>query len=331
MKIKLFVAVLVVASVAGGGYFGWRQTSHKNSASVLTASSTTSVNPPTATADIVATAPQTEAEMSTPRTQSKVSTSALPLGDGKVSTEPKAGYVYSCQTTFGGGGARHAGDWITGDIWNYDTKVHVEGDVRWPDAYINTATDGANRIIKLNDLPTTHGTGIFPIGRTDPAYTYDTNPNGIKAQTYSYSLPTNPTAAANPSCVPQGAIGVMLDGVVLFNALDAAGRDAAAHEVQDKCDGHPESHGAYHYHSSSACMSDALSSNLIGYALDGYGIYGSKGTDGSTISTADLDACHGTTSPVEWNGTVTNIYHYVMTADYPYSLGCYHGTPTSRR
>ncbi|HET7921163.1 MAG TPA: hypothetical protein VFM15_00235, partial [Gammaproteobacteria bacterium] len=31
----------------------------------------------------------------------------LPLGDGHVSTQPKAGYVYSCRTVFRQGAARH--------------------------------------------------------------------------------------------------------------------------------------------------------------------------------------------------------------------------------
>ena len=31
----------------------------------------------------------------------------LPLGDGKVSTGPVRGYVYSCRSQFRGGGAQH--------------------------------------------------------------------------------------------------------------------------------------------------------------------------------------------------------------------------------
>jgi hypothetical protein len=28
-----------------------------------------------------------------------------------------------------------------------------------------------------------------------------------------------------------------------------------------------------------------------------------------------------------WNGTLTTIYHYVSTYDFPYTIGCYRGTP----
>ena len=42
--------------------------------------------------------------------------------------------------------------------------------------------------------------------------------------------------AASPSCVG-GTIGVSVLGVPIYSAFDAGGRDAAAHEVQDECDG----------------------------------------------------------------------------------------------
>ncbi len=53
----------------------------------------------------------------------------LPLGDGKVTTTPKVGYLDSCTTNFKGGGAEHAGGWISGSAWNEETKPAVEGNV----------------------------------------------------------------------------------------------------------------------------------------------------------------------------------------------------------
>ncbi|HEX2620911.1 MAG TPA: hypothetical protein VHL11_12205, partial [Phototrophicaceae bacterium] len=50
-----------------------------------------------------------------PTSDSEVDLEHLPLGDGKISTEPQAGYIWSCQTTFNGGGAFRDGDWINGD------------------------------------------------------------------------------------------------------------------------------------------------------------------------------------------------------------------------
>ena len=70
---------------------------------------------------------------------------------------------------------------------------------------------------------------------------------------------------------------------------------------------------------------------LAGYALDGFGIYVVKDARGTLPANADLDACHGTTSTVTFNGRRTRIYHYVATLEYPYSVGCFRGAPVSAR
>ena len=260
---------------------------------------------------------------------------SLPLGDGKLSTSPQAGFVYSCQQQFGGGGAFRDGSWISGSLWYPDKKLHVQGDVAWPNTQISISAENGQRVIRANNLPD-HNTGTFPVQQSDPAFQYDRNPNTIREQQILLTLPLEPQAAAQPSCVGMGMIGFSLSGAAIFNALDGAGRDAAAHEIQDKCNGHPEMQGQYHYHSYSPCMKEeggekGGASGLIGYALDGFGIYGPYGAGGKEITNADLDACHGRTSPVLWNGKMQNVYHYHMTFEYPYSIGCYKGTPVSGR
>jgi hypothetical protein len=250
----------------------------------------------------------------------------IPLGDGNVSSEPRVGYVMSCQTAFRSGGAMHIGDWVSEKTWDYIAKPHVQGDVSWPSANSSVSSSSKGRTIASNSLPN-HSTGTFPISRSDPAYQYDTNPNSIKPQNINVTIPSNPTIVASPSCLPMGAIGFMLNGVAMYNALDAAGRDAAAHEVQDACDGHPQGAGQYHYHNLSSCLIDeGASSKLIGYALDGFGIYIVKDSKGNLLTNKELDECHGRTSEVEWNGKKQSIYHYVMTYEYPYSLGCFKGS-----
>ena len=253
---------------------------------------------------------------------------ALPLGDGKVSTEPRRGYVYSCMTQFRGGGAQHAGGWIHGSTWDATSKIAVQGDVAWPSAVFSVSVAGEERRIAGNGLPLAHTTGIFPVRASDPAYVIDRNPNSIGAQQVVLSVPANPTVAATPACVPMGMIGVTTSGVALFNALDAAGRDAVAHEVQDRCNGHPERSGQYHYHGPTDCLPGANANNtLVGYALDGFGIYSSYDENGKEITNADLDACHGRVSRIDWDGRPVTMYHYVLTREYPYSIGCFRGTP----
>jgi twitching motility protein PilT len=68
-------------------------------------------------------------------------------------------------------------------------------------------------------------------------------------------------------------------------------------------------------------------SELVGYALDGFGIFGRYSEDGQALTNADLDECHGHTHEIEWDGATVNLYHYHAPWEYPYTLGCYQGTP----
>jgi hypothetical protein len=258
---------------------------------------------------------------------------AIPLGDGKVSTSPKVGYVYSCQTAFRTGGASHDGGWIHGDTWNLLQKAQVEGKVYWDSATFSNTVTGLVRALAGNGLPVNEPTGTFPIARTDPAWEIDHNPNSIEEQNISYSLTADPKIAPSPSCIPMGPIGIALNGVAIYNALDEAGRDAVAHEVQDLCDGHPQSAGEYHYHGPSSCMPNAAKRDtVVGYALDGFPITSMYGVDGQYYTDADLDACHGTSSTyTDENGTTKKGYHYVLTQEYPYTLGCFMGSPVRER
>jgi hypothetical protein len=266
------------------------------------------------------------------------SPTAIPLGDGKVGKTPRVGWVDSCQTSFPSkaGATSLAQPWINDKdhTWNPRAKVHVPGARSWSQASHSFVRDGSKRILTTNDLPTVGKTGDFPIPATSQAYKYDHNPNRVAVQHLSWTVPANPVAAVKPSCLPQGPVGVGANGVVLFDALDEQGRDARAHEIQDSCDGHPQEQDIYHYHSYSTCLNTAAnmaagSSTLIGYALDGYGIYLQRDEKGNLPTDADLDACHGITSVVTWNGKRVMMYHYDVTNEYPYLLGCFHGTPVN--
>lgn len=262
---------------------------------------------------------------------SDVDLTHLEVGDGKYSTSPQMGYVYSCMTSFNGGGATGTGSWMNGDgTWDATKKAVVDGSVTWPGSF-TISIQGDQRVFTGNDLPD-HPTGTFPVDPSDDAYTVDRNPNSIQEQSITLSLPLTPIASAQPNCVG-GEVGIMLSGVVIFSAFDAEGRDAVAHEVQDNCDGHPQVSGFYHYHSLSDCIVDAADSghsSLVGYAFDGYGIYGYYGEDGAEVTNEELDACHGHTHMIEWDGQMVEMYHYHATHEFPYVVGCFHGTPAVR-
>jgi len=179
------------------------------------------------------------------------------------------------------------------------------------------------------DVPVHDMTGTFPIATGDPAYQYDPNPNSITPQPVTIDANVDPAAAPAPSCLNGGPIGILTDGVFLFDALDAVRRDAGAHEALDRCGGHPAPGGVYHHHYVPTCILAGAtgSSTLVGYALDDFGIYAERDPAGNLLTDADLDECHGRTSSVLWDGHETTMYHYVVTAEFPYTLGCYHGTP----
>jgi hypothetical protein len=252
----------------------------------------------------------------------------LPLGDGKISTAPKTGSVWACRIDPNAGGAQADGPWIDHAAHTYDftKKTVVQGRVVWrPD--FKMSVEGAKRVFATNDLPD-HPTGVFPISPSDPAYQYDRNPNRIGAQTVKVTLDADPVLAREPTCAP-GAVGILLTGSVLFSALDAPGRDAVAHETQDSCQGHPQEGGVYHYHSLTTCREDPRladgHSALVGYAIDGFGIFGRYGEGGKLLSSEDLDACHGHAHAIPWDGKTVVMYHYHATWDYPYTVGCLRG------
>lgn len=255
----------------------------------------------------------------------------LPLGDKQYSTtSAQAGYIYTC-TVGSGTSPVSSAPWLASTTWNLLSKVVVEGSIAWPGA-VSITSSGATRTITTNGVPVSpHTTGIFPIAASDPARQYDGNPNSITEHNRTYNLPGKPTVAASPTCLGMGAIGVTITGVAVYNAFDAADGDAVAREEQDSCHGHPDQSDTYHYHGIlQACVPDSGSatqnSSLLAYAFDGFGIYG-PWYNGKILTTADLDACHGITSPVMWDGQLVNMYHYVSTYDFPYTVGCYRGTP----
>jgi hypothetical protein len=255
------------------------------------------------------------------------------VGTSKIiNTVPTAvGYLYACSgTTNPNNPGNTAQGWISSDgtTWNLQTKsiYAVTGSDSWASTFTSTIAN-AVRSISGNGLPG-HTTGIFPIkNATNPlAFQYDQNPNSITTNTVAWSgLSTNPTVNATPTCLGGGAVGVFVTGARMFAAFDAKGRDARAWEVTDACEGHPEGSGKYHYHSLPKCglTTDvsAQHSAVIGYAADGFAVYGMQGDGGKTITNADLDICHGHTDT-----TVTQ-YHYHTTETFPYTIGCYRGTP----
>jgi hypothetical protein len=162
-----------------------------------------------------------------------------------------------------------------------------------------------------------------------------------------------PTKAATTTSTNMGPIGFMLSGEAIFNAYEGNGAatpalsdnvsysftdssgTAQTASFIDSCSQHPTPlSGGYtwHHHGIPTCLVAQIDgtsgpSHLIGFALDGFPIYGGRDINGAVIQTSQLDACNGITSPTPEfpNG----VYHYVLpigVTNGQSSLNCYAGT-----
>ena len=253
----------------------------------------------------------------------------LRLGDAYFSTTtPAVGTLYSCNPANPSAPGSNAGKitWINagGTTWNILKKPWLPAGsfAAAPGTYSMT-NSGGTRTIQANSLPVDLKIGDWPMTSYGVLTAIDPNPGIPGARSFTFSLPSDPIAAVTPSCVALGAIGVTINGVVIYNAADARGTDAVAREIVDVYGGHPAM-TEYHYHFiperlDTARLSDGHS-GIVGYIRDGYPIYGYHGVGGAEVSNADLDVCHG-----HDHGTLG--YHYHATIEYPYTVACYHGTP----
>lgn len=255
--------------------------------------------------------------------------SKLRLGDTELTTTtPARGKLFSCVpgNPSGPGSNRARIDWIdfTGNTWNLLRKPFLPGGSFTAPAGTATVTETAtSRIITVNNLPKDGKIGDWPMTKYALLTAIDGNPGTPAPRTYSFELPLLPAAGLAPTCLGMGAIGATLNGVVLYHAMDLRGNDAVAHEIVDAFGGHPAMTD-YHYH----FVPDRLDtprladghSGIVGYIRDGFPLYGYRGTGGAELTNADLDECHGHS-----HGALG--YHYHATLEYPYTVGCYRGTP----
>ncbi len=260
-----------------------------------------------------------------------VDPTALPLIDQAYVTDaPQMGAVYVCAPRqFQQPDRPSNPPWVDHASGTFDVtkKLFTQGNVWFDEAFFTVTTTDTERHFEGNGLPVNVPAGAYPVAVDDPIYPYDPNPNAIAAHTVSFSVPRYPTVAATACCAYK-QIGITLDGIELHLPFDGDGSDELAYQGQDVCSGAPQPNGAYHRHVMSECLPgihDRVA--LVGYALDGFGIFSPFDKDGNELTSADLDECHGTTSEIEWEGQTVEMYHYVMTRDFPYTVSCFRGRP----
>jgi hypothetical protein len=157
----------------------------------------------------------------------------------------------------------------------------VEQDQFIPDSVVISFTS-KYLVMKSKNLPN-HPTAVFP----DRTRYIDGNPNVIREQRNSWNIPLEPKenpkriamTMENKQALPMGPIGVAVNGVVFFNPFDHIAEADAVWRL-DRCCGHPSPNSQYHYHKYPVCVNTPWSedgerhSPLIGFAFDGYPIYG---------------------------------------------------------
>lgn len=234
-------------------------------------------------------------------------------GEGGSSSKGARNYYYN-----------DAGRWV--DLFSY----HLLDSNKDGIPNLRLSHDSTHLIIRSQGYPN-HPTAIFPNSG---------NPNTIRVQDFTFRLPLVPKKSGVITRLPMGPVGMALNGVVFFNPFEMAGLNAVEgyDEVWlDACCGHPQQTGVYHYHKYPTCVKSPFKdtgaghSPIIGFAFDGFPVYGpyeSEGTRAMELTNERaLDACNGHED--EQRG-----YHYHVTPNrFPYILGGYAGVvePSNNR
>jgi hypothetical protein len=164
-----------------------------------------------------------------------------------------------------------------------------------------------------NDSAYVSASGIpsYDIGPWGP------NPNQASDQAAVFKIPRAPQPATGTHMnTPLGPIGVFTNGVALYNALDAWSwhnqgvwnQDAVFAEAIsfDSCLGHPQNAGQYHHHQVPVCLLNQVGddgsahSAIVGYAFDGFPVYGPYGYFNPTDPTSAI-------TPMETSYRLRNI------------------------
>ncbi|XP_062503389.1 uncharacterized protein LOC134180282 isoform X2 [Corticium candelabrum] len=210
---------------------------------------------------------------------------------------------------------------------------------------VSCTEDGDNLVISSAGIPA-HRVGKFPMQFDTIGSGHPNNPNTIQQQSYSWTIPRNPTKKASIpasvvddfSALPMGPIGFALNGVPFFNLYnnmheDAVNTNSSGYEVMDLCHGHPDQRGAYHYHyqrQTNGCLFGVSGAQInattgkrspkLGYAFDGIPVYGPIG-EGDKRPT-DLDACNG-----RYDTELQQYVYHTTKFKSPYIIGCYRYKP----
>jgi phosphatidylethanolamine-binding protein (PEBP) family uncharacterized protein len=214
-----------------------------------------------------------------------------------------------------------------------------------------TATGSAAACVTIRNATQASTTGAVAVN-CDSTYAYigsnglatHTMMNGITASNLqvpiaqnfnggnAWKIPLAPAIAASTTTANDGPIGVAINGVPIFNPCKQGGCQNGDTKVLgelDVCNGHAGRADDYHYHAAPTCMMAGQTNahywdtHPIGWALDGFAIFGYYNADGTTATRDNI--CGGNTLSVS---NAPSGYSYHVTDASPYVLSCFRGTPS---
>lgn len=149
----------------------------------------------------------------------------------------------------------------------------------------------------------------------------------VPAKDYAAPIKLTPKKAKTLTSI-DAAVGVAVNGVPIYDYSSQGELDVSQYDAKhdtlvlgqlDNCGGHAGRGDDYHYHVSPTCMIDTMKNQkddaIIGWAYDGYPLYGDKNPNGSDIAKGDLDVCNGQDDD-------TFGYRYQTSATPPYIIQC---------
>lgn len=155
----------------------------------------------------------------------------------------------------------------------------------------------------------------------------------VPAVNYTSPIRLAPNLTSQPK-TRDAALGVAVNGVPIYDYTGGgemsqddlmhyqARHDTIATQQLDVCGGHAGRGDDYHYHAAPTCMIETMPNAgpaaIIGWAFDGFPIYGNLNPDGSEIADGALDVCNG--QPDETYG-----YRYHTSEASPFIIQCLMG------
>ena len=152
----------------------------------------------------------------------------------------------------------------------------------------------------------------------------------------AWPIPLHPVPAKQPMSTEKdflrGAIALAVNGVPIFNPLNNRGDDAFLVGELDEYGGHCGRGDDYHYHIAPVHLAEKTGKDKpIGYALDGYAIFGYQDENSADFLALDKLGGHmhiGDGHDEDRHGS--GDYHYHAQKTYPYLNGGFYGEVTQR-